>query len=657
MEPDILQPAMLGVHLAWKHIGSDDYFQQLLIFDSALEDLLASREEWTNALQYWGEKSTRKAELEVVQQSLGNLDMLIGTFEALQVAARNDFNLRARSLRQHKVGILDLPNELLRNVFENFRGDLKRLAFRTDFDYDTDTVDIQNIRLAHPRFLEHASPLLIRHLDVSPTRSSLKRLENIMRHPTISQGQRLLRLDLRWYCADRATDLMEFAFGCYKKMKRVTRSLQDKIALRKSRDAHITASNSHEWSQHASMRETLSEDGGPEGNLSEDNEYAALKDGELEHMVAKAQCISSSWEPFAKGVAAAEEGAHLDEAALALLRGYERYCELLVEQSELVQSGHFVQAVAAAMASGHSKGQPNLWLYMSDEMGTYSDWNPEKGLADINPKYLADPDLLVQSHMIEPVLWFGIGAHEGEISPQRLLYELPLAMCAAGVALAGLSVRVNSSFIVDLNMSQGELSGLREVAETLDIFELYLEEEHSQVPEYDYSPEDLTGCYAYVSSAMGRQGVPTLSLTLDPAVEPWWFELGPLLTSPSWPGLDVASFTCMTMGIEDLRRLVGMLQPGGCLRLDSIRLTSGTWAEALDCLRSKALRWGSYVDDCRGAECDEFGPDSKEYDSIFSAGLHSRYGDTSQATRYITSEIHKNPLRKDDVANEATEIV
>lgn len=560
------------------------------------------------------------------------------------------------------------------------RCDLKSQHFQPDWDYKADTVDIQNVRLAHRKFLEHTSHLLIRYLDVSPTRSSLERLENIMRHPEISQGQRLLRVDLRYYRASMAEDSREFAQICHHKMQIGTRSLE--IALKRSKEAQATPSTPRDGSPQAAMGEALSEDGVPEETLSEDDApediplediilspaasefitsgtsaqefslgYATWEDGALEDMFAKAQRILSSWGPLANGAAADEEGAHLDEAALALRRGHERYRALHLEQNELISDGRFVQAIAAAMASGHSRGQPSLWLCMSDDEGiSHYHHNPSGSKKAMTPNYLADLDLLIQSHMIKPSPWFEHGPEEGEDAPQWLLYQLPLAMRAAGVALAGLKVQINSPFIFNLNMSQGQISGLREVAETLDIFEFHLEEEWSQGPDHQDSPGTLAGFYAYVSAAMGRQGVPILTFEVNPPGESC-FELRPLFTSPSWQRLELAEFAGISMGIQDLRRLAGMLQPGVCLQLSSVNLTSGTWAAALDCLRSKA-RWGSYVADCRGAECDEL--DGEEYDSIFVVDLYGRLGSIGKATLYITSQIHKNPLRKDDVAIEAT---
>lgn len=213
-------------------------------------------------------------------------------------------------------------------------------------------------------------------------------------------------------------------------------------------------------------------------------------------------------------------------------------------------------------------------------------------------------------------------------------------MHAAGVSLAGFKVSINEPYAFNLNLSQDQLSGLGEVAKTLKVFEFDLDESQSQGPDPEGDLEKLEGFCSYLSAAIGRQGVPRLSLMVDPPEN--FFTIGPLLTSPSWERLRLANFSSISMTIRDLRRLVGMLQPGVCLRLEAITLTTGTWAEALDCLRTKVC-WGSYLVDPRGAEADEMDHEEKAWSDVF-GNEYRPYDPISNATLYITSKIHKNPL-------------
>lgn len=113
---NILKPAALSVQLASKHYGSNDYFQQLLSFDFTLEALLDSREHLWHKVEDLKLPGQNTEHYVALQRYRSDVDILIEKFEALQLGARNNFELRARSLRKDKKGIMDLPNELLKNV-------------------------------------------------------------------------------------------------------------------------------------------------------------------------------------------------------------------------------------------------------------------------------------------------------------------------------------------------------------------------------------------------------------------------------------------------------------------------------------------------------------------------------------------------------------
>ncbi|KAM7196947.1 hypothetical protein V8F33_005829 [Rhypophila sp. PSN 637] len=90
-----------------------------------------------------------------------------------------------------KLTILDLPNELLLEIFEwvedfniNYRDTSRRLERRNPRDIN----DIRNCRLVCRRFNAVSSQLLVRIVRVALTERSLTRFEEISRHPVISKG-------------------------------------------------------------------------------------------------------------------------------------------------------------------------------------------------------------------------------------------------------------------------------------------------------------------------------------------------------------------------------------------------------------------------------------------------------------------------------------
>jgi hypothetical protein len=94
---------------------------------------------------------------------------------------------------------------------------------------------------------------------------------------------------------------------------------------------------------------------------------------------------------------------------------------------------------------------------------------------------------------------------------------------------------------------------------------------------------------------------------------------------------------------EDLRKMMGMLQPDVQIHLERIRLQSGTWAEALDCIRSKACLGSRVKRRFFGAEAETM-PD-QDFERLFRFNPEP-YGNL--ASQYIQSiDGVTNPLHED----------
>lgn len=577
--------------LAIKHFDSDDFFQQMLSADSALQALRTS--ETKLELQYQTLKTNgHAAESEDVQQVRTDLAALVRTLEEFRTAARHGFNLRARPLLQN-LSILHLPDEMLLQIFDNFKDELGSAELFYGTSKNADIKSIQNVRLTCRRLCNISSHLLVPRLEVSPSISSLERLEHVTRHPEISQCGRLLNINMSIYSATIAKDFQLFSLECYRKAKNRAGDL--------ARLLGIPESNWYDMI-HGS-RETVTD------------------------TLVKTRRRLSSWKPFVDG-SPTDVGQHLDPDALALQKGYERYRELYHQQEKILQGGHFARTVAAAAR----RSNLNVWLYMSDTVTMASK-------SHVDP--YVDTDLLVQSDLI-PMLewgndWEDEEGDEAEESIQSLLYELPLAMHSAGVPLAGIQVCINPPFRLALNMSQDQFSGLREVVESLRFFKFHMDRNDT---EYWPSTERLR-LFAYLSAASGPQSVPMLSLRL-PRIKPINAEgaqsgLKTFLSCSNWQRLEVISLAHFSIGLHELKEFVGMLQSKTRLEFADVHLASGSWEEALECLRSKAS-WGSRLIDPLGAECEDM--DYDDYEDIFQG-----FRQGSKATQFITSvEGVDNPL-------------
>ncbi|POS74415.1 hypothetical protein DHEL01_v207189 [Diaporthe helianthi] len=629
-----LSPAMASTLPSLEQIQSSDYFQQMLITDSALESLSVWRNSLDLELQALAPSVSEEeplsteaaAEYEAITQAIDELEEQVETFENLQAEARHLFELRARSLRRRETGIMDLPAEVLLAIFENFRPRLDFSTMTSNRDNDgADIETIKKIRLTCLWFRQISSRLLIGCLSVSPNMKSLDRLKMVSSHPEISRGERVLSIDLRYYSGSVARNIHAFSAICVDKLHASIEIEKIRIQRREQREDDKVRDEEHRL---------------PRKDVS----IQLARDG-----VRRLQRVLSAWDTFRNPEASVQDSAQPNAAVLALQRGHERYQQLYEEQQRLIQDGSFARALAATAAASKSK----VWLCMSDvHMGPSSGGLPRPNvgvLAKSNFLSFTDPGCFepALSYMVQPQSWTGLEANDpqGDV-PQSLLFEVPLAMHTAGAQMAALEVHLKCApQKLDLRMSAEQLTCFTKATEDLKAFK-FMTSPYDQV--FVPNAEGLRDLYAYLSAAMGRQIVPNLHLdlaTTDMKFDVAPFPIEPLLRCSNWHGLKLAKLANLVAEIEDLRKLTDMLEPGTQLQFNCFLLSSGTWAAALDYLRSKVGQ-DSWISHPLGAECFDMG--WEEYEKVFDppytvneGGGHRR----SKATQYIRSvEGIKNPL-------------
>lgn len=194
-------------------------------------------------------------------------------------------------------------------------------------------------------------------------------------------------------------------------------------------------------------------------------------------------------------------------------------------------------------------------------------------------------------------------------------------MRAAGAHLVGFRANISTPDIFTLELSNAHISGLNEVAKGLSDFGFRLDgippgEPRGPIP----STEQMAGVHTYLSAAMGQQNIPNLYLMLT-SLDNFWsdtalgrYSIAPLLTSPAWPRIKFLRVFCTPIHLHQLRKLMNVLQPGTRVEFTIFYLMSGTWAEALDCIRSKA-GWDSRLNCAHGAESETMAED--EYWDVF----------------------------------------
>lgn len=199
------------------------------------------------------------------------------------------------------LGILDLADELLMNIFE----------------HAADSADIRNIRLTCRRFCSTSSHLLLDCLDVCLTAASLARAQEISYHPTISKGIRVLHISLNTH--DCLFDFSNFT----------------SLAIENLRaDIGLVLRNPQ--------------------NALENGNFAPW--AEFQPILTERQRLLGSWCQYKKTRKYSTHQQSLDVEVLR--RGYEKYRVAYEWKRRTIQDGTFAQAIAAAV--GRMSRAPKL---------------------------------------------------------------------------------------------------------------------------------------------------------------------------------------------------------------------------------------------------------------------------------------------------------
>lgn len=106
-------------------------------------------------------------------------------------------------IEHSRINLLELPDEVILQIFQQVHDTPTPTSSREGQEewtrYDRGTRDIQNIRLTCREFNRIGSEFLIKFVGVDVSPESLGRLQQIMRHPTIVQGVRMVRIRLLPY--------------------------------------------------------------------------------------------------------------------------------------------------------------------------------------------------------------------------------------------------------------------------------------------------------------------------------------------------------------------------------------------------------------------------------------------------------------------------
>lgn len=313
-----------------------------------------------------------------------------------------------------RLSILDMPEDILCEIFDyiddrpngiyNNRG---TTSASTRIYPDKEYLEtIQAARLVCRRFCQRASPLLAHGLDVRIDPESIGRFDQLTRNPHIAAGVRLVRFSLAYRPRDLAESPAQY------------RDLQLEML-----DSLI---RSCDWYTEFVNEVPEDELVGDEAEISEAMEkYFEIKDAWSNWPDAR----DSRRRPLTD----AEKDRHgfLREF---IAQAHEQYQQKHREQAELLTAGSLAKVLSRFMARLPSL---STLAFVAKPTISPSDFTGREEL-----RILANDTEKLQQVMTAPQSWQVIEdlGPESDLRPAKLLWQLPMAMHAAGVHFANLSI-------------------------------------------------------------------------------------------------------------------------------------------------------------------------------------------------------------------------
>lgn len=585
----------------------DGYYQQLKEMDELDRRVTANivKTTWkrvgiVSRLQRAGEATEGSQPIPVlaIDKLLEDLKCVTQQIEDNRSSVRERINVLSRpSLRPLR--ILDMPDEILIKIFGHVKGwhpDMRHFS-----EFAVGVSKVKNLRLTCRRFCSTSSHLLVHFLRVEMDSSSLSRLEEISRHPTIAKGVTAVRVVLYFYDSVMAHDIWDFADYNMEKLRETVEFLERIVSV------------DYETKVLHAPEETVLE------------------------TIDKFKAVLESWEAFTDGTP--DDLANMEDLSYRMVvrKAHEEYRRRFAEQQRMREDGTFLQTVAAAMARMPRATRLEV---RDDEFGFYRK----------RPHYFeqAKDNEALGRGLVFPIGWEEARVYNLGQPPAEMLVELPLAVHKAGVLLTGLSIKFSPPDDFEaFAPSEQEVHNLTAAMQRLKIFEFYprATKEPSFWPARE--PDEIQHLLRYLTAILDTETIDNMHLDFsslwDRDTQPA-FSLGPVISLRSWPKLFCFFSRAVPFHLAELERFVDHIGPATVIvSMDQMHLLSGNWADGLDLLRKGAMDYWN-LEHPAGGECEVLS--EEEYKAIFAKPTRqSSYGETSKAEDYIRGYIDQNPLR------------
>jgi hypothetical protein len=514
-------------------------------------------------------------------------------WEDVRDSVRAAINERVRP-KLRPLTILDLPDELLRHVFEYLSSETG--MYELHFYPRHNASEIKNVRLACRRFHMTSSHLLLHQVKVALTPQSLAHLNEVSRHPLVTKGVRAVILHLGpFYDSSLAGDIRTFA--AYQAFK-----LRDCI---------------EGWERQI------------EWQIDKTTPAKVYQDA-----IAKAIPLAESFEE-----AAADQGIDTTRADHLILAGiHAQYCQRYEHHKTIC--GSFGQVVASAMMRMPSA----TWVQLDDqdifEMG--------RSIVTF-PGDMHDHGLL-REKLMSPLDWRDARVHALGPPPFGIIGDLLVSLHQLGIHLKGLDINTpppTSGGLLNTPTITPNAQDLCITIQQLKAIQFRPLTNISGVDWAERAADEWTPFIGFLSRLVHTKSLEKIDLSFyfmcDDDLPPS-LSMAPIIMSYAWPNLKMLHFNG-PFHLEELRTVVQRLEKDVNLEWSGY-LLSGSWAEVLDIVReydSHETCIGDVNRSVYGQEADEM--TRQEWDFIFKAGI--RIYELSRATKYTLNNRRQksNPVR------------
>lgn len=530
--------------------------------------------------------------------------------------------------------VVDLPHEILTMIFAHFE-DVPTPSVQVESSSsdrslpEPDAASIKNIRLTCRSFCEAGSRFLLPVVDISLTRSSVQRLEQISNHPTISKGVRVVRIHTDAYSTLLVNDWHQFCFAIYTRL----RSLSDRLKVEAEKARRQVADDCR-------LVGLI-----PEPKVLEIREHDMLLKDAQYLLATMGKC--RPWDfPFDLPLNYSETKISKD-----LAQAHEEYKQRYWEQERLAEDARICAKISVAIDLMPSVQR----LCINGARGPWTEIERDSSGEPLDTQKWrsafrsSNPFRSMTVHTSTGFRPLVLMAQE-RTQPFSLVLKLPLVLQAGSRNLTYLDIDLPTVNRNLQDIAADHLQNLRHACQKLRSVRIRVIWSNID----NWNPAlGLAATHTLLEAMLVSPGLEVIKLDLNAEDQVNGLvesheSVAPLLAGISWDKLQALHLAHVPIEAGKLRELLSKAPGTIHLDLNGIFLLEGTWAEALEILRGRADS-SSRVVDPQGVEMGALSEEEADYlwyefESEHRGGWYSDERCPGPASFYIRGGNIPNPL-------------